>query len=120
MALAIIDEKVEEKARSFLHDGVSLAAQESAIETILVVIPEVERQPRAAHRPDADVAIIDGGCIAPGVDIVMKHEAAGTVHFFCRAAATVHRHFHQIEQWPGRLWKIADFGRPVVHFRSEE
>ena len=89
MALAVVDQEVEKKLRGFLHDGIGFARQECAIQTILIVLPEMERQPRAAHRPDADVAVIDGRGIGPGIDIVMEREAAGAVHFLGCAPATV-------------------------------
>ena len=119
MPFAVVDKEVDEELRGFFHDGIGFAAQESAIHAVLVVFPVVKRQPRATHRPNAVIGVIDGRCIAPGVQVVMKREAAGAVHFFGRAPAAVKIRFDKVEERPSRLRKIADLGRPVVHLEID-
>ena len=79
----------------------------------------MERQPRAAHRPDAAVGVVDRRGIAPGVDVVMKREAARAVHLLGGAAAAVERHLDQVEQRPRGFRQVAHFGRPVVHLQVD-
>ena len=115
VALAIVDQEVEEELRGFLHDGIGFAAQERTVQAVLIALPEVQGEPRSAHRPDADVSIVDRRGVAPGVDVVVEHEAAGAVHLLRRPAAAVERHPDQVEQRPGGFGQVADFRRPVVH-----
>ncbi len=111
--------KSEQKQRSFLHDGIGFAAEEGAVQAVLIVLPEMERHPRAAHRPDTAVGIVDGRGVAPGVNVVMKCKAARAVHLLGGAAAALERHLDQVEQRPGGFRKVAHFGRPVVHLHVD-
>src|SRR5579872_4512802 len=100
MPFAIIDKVVEKKLRSLFHHRVAFAAKETAIQTIEVVLPEVQRQPRAPHWPHAYVAVIDGCSVSPGVQIVMEHKPSRSVHLFCRFAAARNIRLNQVEKWP--------------------
>ena len=115
VALAVIDQEIEKKLRGFFHDGIRFAAQESAVQAVLIVFPEMQRHPRAAHRPDAAIAVIDGRRIAPGIEVVMKNKAARAIHFLGSAAAALEVRLDQVEERPGGFREIADFGRPVIH-----
>ena len=115
MTFAVVNKVVEQKLRGFLHDGIRFVAQEGTVEAELVVLPEVQRHPCAAHRPYSAIRIIDGCGIAPGIQIVMKHKTACAVHFLRRTAAAGHVRLDPVEKRPGRLWQISDLGRPVVH-----
>ena len=83
------------------------------------MIPGMEREPCAAHRPDAPLVAIDRLGVAPQVGVVMNHKAARAIvvlrHLRARAARRRAHHVDQVDQRQQSFTQPGRFGEPVVH-----
>src|SRR3954469_5605764 len=76
---AVIGEIVKEEYRAFAQQGPGAFAKEVTVARERVVIPGMQREPRAAHRPDAVRNAVDGMCIPPDIRVVVDDEAIRAV-----------------------------------------
>ena len=113
-ALLVLDQEVEQELRGLLHDGVGLA-QERPILAEGVVLEEVGREPRGAHRPEAPTGAVDGGRRTPEVGVVVGDEAARPVVGPRRPSARLAQLLDQVEERLVALREVRHLGRPVVH-----
>src|SRR6266851_1295353 len=94
-------EVVEKEEHVFAEAGIGSLPEEGSVSGVVVVIPEVEGEPRSAHGPDAPAEGVDGGGVAPDVGVVMDDGAAGFVD--------------EIEEWSVEGGEVGAIGQPVVH-----
>ena len=116
--IRLLDERIEEKLRRALERGIKLF-QLRRVAAELVAIPEVQAQPRAAHRPHAPRGTVNRRGRAPQVRVVMRHPAARAVLRLRGARAGHGEIIHHREQRLDALGEIARLGGPVIHLRVD-
>src|ERR1035438_2104392 len=79
MALTVRDHVVEEELSGLLHDRIGAFGEELAVAGEIVVLGEVERQPRRTHGPNSRGRKVDWNGVSPQVGVVMHDESAGVV-----------------------------------------
>ena len=120
VAIAIGHQQVERELRGALHQRVRRLPEPGRIATEGVVLPEVLRQPRAAHRPRrpdrvAFAEAADRRGLPPQVRVVMRRPAAGAV-VDARGRRTRGGEFaDHLQQRLVTFGQVGGLGRPVVH-----
>ena len=80
-------EIVEQKESVLAQSRIGAFAEEGDVASVVVVVPEMEREPRGAHGPDASAERVDGRGVAPDIGVVVNNKAAGFVVVLCGASA---------------------------------
>ena len=79
------------------------------------MIPEMQREPRAAHRPHAGSRLVDRHRVTPEIGVVVNDEATRAVQGAGDAAAVLLGAIDQVEERLVQFGEVADLRRPVVH-----
>ena len=117
-ALRVCDEIIEEEFRRFLHRRIA-RREKRAIAAEEVVLPQMLREPRRAHRPQPRARQIAGAREAPDVGDVMRHESSrAVVNAGCLSSRLAQR-LDEVEQRQVAFGEIRDFRRPVVHLQID-
>ena len=95
ISIRILHQKIHEKVRRAFKNIIVLC-KEVPVAPILIMLPDMEAQPGASHRPvGGRYAPILGRGIPPQIGIMVEHKAPAPVHVLCRSPA-VFLHFFQV------------------------
>ena len=115
--LRILDERIDEELGRAAHDGVG-ACEERPVLREEPMIPELGREPRAAHRPPAEGAVHGDG-EPPDVRVVVRTPAACAIHVLRRPCTRDGHLLQRGQQRLGERREVRDIDRPVVHLQVD-
>src|SRR5437016_4091519 len=98
MTLAVINQITQEKLRCLLHDRIGPLRKKLAVASKIIVFPQMQTQPRAAHGPDPGPDPVDWNGVAPDVGVVMNYKTTRAVKVPGHPPSIFARILNQIEQ----------------------
>ena len=111
----VLEGEVEEEGRRVLHHRVAAGAEELGVARVVVVVPQVQRHPRPAERPQPAQRVVERRGVGPQVGVVVGDEPAAVVVDAGGVGAVDAHPVEEVEERLVTLRQRADLHRPVVH-----
>src|SRR5262245_61308017 len=96
--MSVCNQVIQKELCGLFHQRVGAAREKLTIASEVVMLPEVQAQPGAAHRPNAGTHTVDRHGVSPNVRVVMNHKAARAIESPGHVPAILTRSFDQIEE----------------------